>query len=187
MRRLAFSIQPMVSRFRRSVGAAAHRGGFRMSGLGAATTVCISEAGVCNLVAGESSKVQQRWWVWVWVATQPFYVSRSSRAKLAPLARSWSQGEKISKNLLSLPCASVWAIRRTGAFSSAHPSHPIPPRAGIWGFGVWPLTRSRRSRGLACSRGSQQEKKGWSIRIRPARCVPLPPPLGREGHGIGWY
>ena len=127
--------------------------------------------------------------MWVWVATRPFYVSRSSRARLGPLARSWCQGKKLAK------ISYLFHVRVCGRFGELEPlrllTHPIPshlaPGSRDMGIGAWPLTRSRRSRGLACSRGSQQEKKGWSIRIRPARCVPLPPPLGREGHGIGWY
>lgn len=102
--------------------------------------------------------------------------STSTRAKLDPLARSWSQGKKLAK------ISYLSHVRVCGRFGRLEPfpllTHPIPSHLapGIWGFAAWPLTRSRRSRGLACSLGSQQEKYRWSIiRIRPARCVPRPP------------
>ena len=63
-----------------------------------------------------------------------------NQGETGPIGAILVPGEKISKNLLSLSCASVWAIRQTGAVSSAHPSHPIPPRArdlGICGVATY--------------------------------------------------
>ncbi len=77
--------------------------------------------------------------MWVWVATRPFYVSRSSRARLGPLARSWCQGKKLAK------ISYLFHVRVCGRFGELEPlrllTHPIPshptsrPGAGIWGLG----------------------------------------------------
>ena len=66
--------------------------------------------------------------------------SRSTRAKLDPLARSWSQGKKLAK------ISYLSHVRVCGRFGRLEPlpllthPHPIPPRArdlGIWGVATY--------------------------------------------------